>query len=59
MWILILISVQTERLKKKQDEEAYFDPQKSLEAKEKGNAEFKAMNYPEAVKVLLLISCLQ
>ncbi len=39
-----------EAAKKKADEEAYLDPVKSEEAKEKGNLEFKEGRYPQAIE---------
>lgn len=44
-------NAQTEKLKKKQDEEAYENPEKATEAKNLGNEAFKATDYPTAVKV--------
>lgn len=39
-----------EKLKEERDYLAYIDPQKSIEAKERGNTLFKEGKYPEAVK---------
>lgn len=39
-----------EREKEKRDKEAYMDPAKALEAKEKGNEFFKAGDFPSAIK---------
>eukprot|EP00741_Cyanophora_paradoxa_P008293 tig00001286_g8022.t1 len=41
---------EVKRIKQKRDEEAYLDPAKAQEEKEKGNALFKAADYPGAVK---------
>ena len=47
--ILILFSLAS-KLKKKKEEEAYFDEEKSLEAKQRGNEFFGKHQYPDAVK---------
>jgi len=39
-----------EKLKVERDKQAYFDPQKSLEAKERGNKFFQDNQYPDAIK---------
>ncbi|GFE52881.1 tetratricopeptide repeat-containing protein protein [Babesia ovis] len=41
---------EVERLKEKKEREAYIDPQKAEEHREKGNAFFKAFQFPEAKK---------
>ncbi len=38
-----------EKIKKEEDFKSYLDPQKSLEAKERGNELFKQGKFPEAV----------
>ena len=42
--------LQLKRLKKKQDKAAYIDPAKALEAKERGNVQFKAGKFPKAIE---------
>eukprot|EP01103_Thecamoeba_quadrilineata_P015259 TRINITY_DN475_c0_g1_i1.p1 TRINITY_DN475_c0_g1~~TRINITY_DN475_c0_g1_i1.p1 ORF type:complete len:559 (-),score=137.24 TRINITY_DN475_c0_g1_i1:49-1725(-) len=39
-----------EKSKREKDAKDYIDPVKALEEREKGNALFKAQNYPEAIK---------
>jgi len=39
-----------EKLRKKKEEEEYFDPEKAIEAKNRGNEYFQKQQYPEAVK---------
>ena len=41
---------QIEAEKKKREAEAYLDPQKAIEAKDRGNEAFRAGTWPEAVK---------
>lgn len=41
---------ETKRLKKKQDEEAYINPELSKKEKDEGNVFFKAGNFPESIK---------
>ncbi|ORM41179.1 STI1-like protein [Babesia sp. Xinjiang] len=41
---------EVERLKEKREREAYIDPEKAEEHREKGNAFFKAFQFPEAKK---------
>ena len=37
-------------MKKKQDAKAYINPEKALEAKERGNVHFKAGKFPQAIE---------
>ena len=39
-----------ERIKKKKDEEAYYNPEISLQEKQKGNELFKKKQIPEAIQ---------
>lgn len=39
-----------EKFRKKKEEEEYFDPEKAVEAKNRGNDFFQKQQYPEAVK---------
>lgn len=41
---------ETQRLKKKRDEEAYINPELSKKEKDEGNVFFKAGNFPESIK---------